>query len=376
MRYGHIVYPSALESLDSSGLTARIDKAVASHKVRILGFVSDTDVIEMIREIKDIYAHIPADERKKFQDNMQRAFASRKEHAWRTNRLGGVVATEDVEEEDFLAFGGWWSAQVLNPEEVFDYRKFGFDNISDFTGSVAAMINQKIHRDFNPGYKWAHKMSDGRVFQNEIGGDSNADMRIFRTDVTPYETIDPLGNRVSFRPEMNADKGVVAPYHSVEDSFLGAVMTWVDQAGISAPSLNEGLQDTIKWAHSLGQAGGNTAEHLFRGVDDLRLHMNYTTEKLPVLDENDHSERMSSFWLPSSGADHGYPMYVGNSGNFVLASENIRKPSDKKNIAVEFTPQEADHLVNGVLYQAAKGLGRTSSAQLLSMLERRLQDKR
>jgi len=129
-------------------------------------------------------------------------FKSPEEFFWRTNRFGEQVK-EAAELEDILGIVGWLPSQILKPEEIFNYQKFGFGNMTDFTGSVSALANNVLYRDSREGYKWESKTKDGKVFVSEITGDHNADLRIYRTDITPYETLDPVGNKVSFRPEMD-----------------------------------------------------------------------------------------------------------------------------------------------------------------------------
>ena len=41
---------------------------------------------------------------------------------------------------------------------------------------------------------------------------------------------------------------------------------------------------------------------------------------------------------------------------------------------MRFQPEDAEHLVRGLIYQSAKGLGRTSAKQLLAIMEYRFSD--
>ena len=62
-----------------------------------------------------------------------------------------------------------------------------------------------------------------------------------------------------------------------------------------------------------------------------------------------------------------------SKNNLVFAIEpREEEASPEKRVATRFMPKEADHLIKGLLYQSAKGLGRTSGAQLIAMLEYRV----
>lgn len=374
MRFRHIIYPEALERLNSSGISKRVKDASERYDITIMGSLIESEVVDLVNEMKErgIFTHLPDEVKGGFQTQMNGLFKSPEDYLWRTKRFDGTEATEKGDLEDVVGLVGWWSSQVLKPEEVFDYKKFGFNNLTDFTGSVSSLINNTLHRGFKEGYKWEFTTKDGRTFVNEITGDTNCDLRIHRTDITPYKTFDPFGNEVSFRPEMDADRFGAYPYHSVEDSLLAGVIKWIDQTGINAKSLENQARDTIRWAKSLGQRGGTCTEHFFGAPDSLRTRMAYNTGiPLPKLDANDRSEQTSSDGLVAS-SDYYYGLYIGSDNELAFVSEHRNKaPSPEKKVVLRFMPEEADYLVKGLLYQSAKGLGRTSAAQLISLLEYR-----
>ena len=149
-------------------------------------------------------------------------------------------------------------------------------------------------------------------------------------------------------------------------------LKWIEQCNIKSETLENKAQDVIKWAKSLGQRGGFTTEHFFGAPDDLvtRTSFNFGTE-LPRLDEKDRSEKESRYGLVVSQETY-CGIYADLENNLVFAYEPRSKisPPEKK-VELRFMPEEADHLVKGILYQSAMGLGRTSAAQLVAMLEYR-----
>ncbi len=50
----------------------------------------------------------------------------------------------------------------------------------------------------------------------------------------------------------------------------------------------------------------------------------------------------------------------------------MRNP--RKRISMRFQPEDAEHLVKGLIYQSAKGRGGTSARQLLAIMEYRFSE--
>lgn len=213
---------------------------------------------------------------------------------------------------------------------------------------------------------------EGRNLSSEITGDHNADLRIFRTDVTAYPTLDPLGNNASYRPRTRSDRAVIAPYHSTEDDFLVAVLEWINQGEISAKALENDAKETIEWIKSMGQRGGFTTEHFFGAPDDFRtISAFHFGEKIPKIGERSSGE-YSPYGMVAS-PETAYHFYTNQKKELVIATRRNSDTIEKEKISVlaSFASEEADHLVKGILYQAARGLGRTSAAQLVSILNYR-----
>ncbi|MEK6915287.1 MAG: hypothetical protein AABW89_01955 [Nanoarchaeota archaeon] len=369
MRYEYITYPEAISKLESSGIADRVNIAIKRGDLGSEGFLSDEDVVGIIRDmIKDgLFNEIPAWQRNLFQSKMNLAFKNKTDHPWKVKRANGLIVTEQTEVADFLAMTGYWSARVLNPKEMWGCEKFGFRNLTDFTGSVTALISNRLRNDFSRGgYRWQTQTLDGRVLDNQITGDVHADLRIFQTDVTPYETFDPLGNQVSYRPQFSSDESNVIAYHSTELSFLVSVIQWIEQHKIPSETLKDKAKDVIEWAKSLGQRGGHVAEHYFGDADrfDTKMAFCMGINPLPKI-EDSHARPLNSLATNSGGR---YDIYTDSREGlvFVYVHDNLR---GKREVRARFSPADADHLVRGILYQGAMGLGRTSARQLIDGLE-------
>lgn len=377
MRFKYLLYPEAREKLNSAGITARVEKAKEDYTIGIRGFVLDSEVPDMIVEMKNggFFKHFPQDQLAEFRHNANAVFQKRKNSHWTINRNEGAYS-EAVDIDDLLLLIGYDASLVLDPKEIWDFKKFGFSNVTDFAGSVGVLINEVIHRDtFRRGYLWQVRTPDNRVFDNEVTGDENCDMRVLQTDTTPYLTIDPLGNQVSFRPEISPDRRGIIAYHSTEGELLSIVLKYAEQIGIKPKSLTDNAKGTLEWAISLGQGGGTCAEH-FGGFDrDVRMFFTEWNIPLPRLDK-DNSATQNSFDGVVRNGGGVYMAYLDVDGNLVFAYEpKEQERIPKKNICALYYPDDVDHLIKGLLYQSAKGLGRTSCKQLVDILGYKMSDQ-
>ena len=76
-------------------------------------------------------------------------------------------------------------------------------------------------------------------------------------------------------------------------------------------------------------------------------------------------------------SEGSYGIYLTSKGELAFVYENFakRELNLKKNISVSFYPEEISHVIEGLLYQSAKGLGRTSVKQLIDIVEYRFSDE-
>ena len=369
-RFNWILYPEAKQKLEKSGLMRRIDNAVKSNRIGYTGYISDQYVAGNIKDMnKDrLFESIPEEERKKFKKALQDAWANKSKFYWSVKR-NGEDSKEDVESGDFLLLSGFRSSEILRKAELFDHKKFGFSSISELTGTTGAAIEIAIRKSVHDnGLKWETARPDGRIITSVMTGDHNADFRIYQNDITAYETIDPLGNKVSYRPEMAADRMIVAAYHSTEAQTLASFLKYIDQTGIKPKALENNAVDIIDWAKSLGQYGGTCAEH-FGGFDrpPLQFFVGWSIP-IPQLDEKYETKDRCLYNIYTLGGK-GYNFYISPQTALVITRHDANEGAVDVKGSVSFLPDEMDNAIKGLLYQSAKGLGRTSVKQLINILE-------
>lgn|SRR3989338_4074037 len=372
MRFEYIIYPSAEKQLDSSGLNDKIKQAHKEFKIYLTHHMIESEIVNIVKCMKRerMFDSMPMKERRDFSEKLNDVWKKRDSAGWIVDR-NGESDKEALDLQDFLLFIGWNASKILPKKDLFNYRKFGFSSLNEFTGTLGAAIENELH--YNPyhrGLKWVTSRPDGRVFENEISGDTNCDLRINQRDITPYETTDPFDVKVNYRPETDPDRRNIAAYRSNEGAFLTTILKYADQLQLNSQTLKDQAKDTIEWAKSLGQGGETCAEH-FGGFDQsARNFLINFYMPIPKLDSADSTSEHTLHGL-TTAVDGHYEIYIDKNDELVLAYVPLSENSPKKKIQASFLPQEVDHLVNGLLYQSAKGLGRTSVKQLIDILEYR-----
>ena len=265
---------------------------------------------------------------------------------------------------------------VLKPEEIWDHAKFGFSSPTELAAVVGAYLRKEsLSHPLREGYKWATRRDDGSEIITEVTGNGDSDLRIYQTDTTPYLTTDPFRDQIGMRPEMDADRHTIAAYHSTEATLMVAVMKYVEQQGIETEYQKDNSRQLIDWGRSLGQGGRTCAEH-FGGFDQepMMFFVEYGFP-IPQLNEANKSEEHPSFGLGTLMGGW-YGIYIAHNGDLILSYLTQEKMKDPvKQISARFLPGDAEHLVRGLIYQAAAGLGRTSARQLLDLLDYRYSAK-
>ncbi len=375
----YLLYPKAIEKIERSGIKARVEELEKSEDglPDINGFVYGGDIIRSTQYLQEqgYYNHLPSDFAVPYRRMMNEMVNTPENFGWKIQRHSGEII-EPCELEDLLLFSGDLASMVLKPEEIWDYARFGFSSASEFVTTVGAFVKEQSNRmdSFKNGYKWTRKRDDGSEIVTEVTGDGNADLRIYQTDIAAYPTHNPFGNPIEMRPEMKADRLAVAAYHSTEATLFIAVMKYIEQQDIAADYRKDDATKLIEWGRSLGQGGGTCAEHFGGFESNLGSFLREDDAQIPILDEANRTEQISNFLLPTQSGG-AYGVYVAHNGDLVLSyqKENyIQNPV--KPISARFLPEDAEHLVRGLIYQSAKGLGRTSASQLLELLEFRFSE--
>jgi hypothetical protein len=379
MRFHYNLYPAALEKLKASGIEERVQtlKATEDGLPYFGGFVTHGDIISSVRHLKEegFYKHFPEEFRTTFSEVITGMVNRPEAYSWTVKKPGGNVS-EPCDLADLQLFTGQVVSTLLTPEEIWDYSKFGFSSPQELVtvAGIYLMQQSSCLGSFKEGLKWTTQRADGSEMVTEINGSSDYDLRVHQTDIAPYPVIDPFGNAIELRPELNEDRNLIATHHSTEATMFVAVMRYIEQQGIETDYLKESAKQLIEWGSSFGQRGGACTEHLFDDSNDHETMMAFIgyEREIPTLNEENETDQHSQYWL-RMGANSAYGAYVGSNGDLVFSRQDDADAMRQhhKPITMRFLPSDAEPLLKGLVYQCAKGLGRTSAKKLFGMLEYR-----
>ncbi len=364
--FGQTIYPETMKKLESAGLVERIKKVKRGEDAPYFGgFVSDDDLQRMSFEMQKEGFYSPKnEEQKQVAKKLQRLLMNMGEEHWRVHRHEGLVKGK-VETEDVQNLMGQPASFVLSPKEMWDYNKFGFDSVSDFVGSVSLLMC-KGGLTFRGGYQWETNSPDGKVITNQITGSEHGDLRMLQTDITPYDTVNPLGDKSGYRPEMSEDQRGVSGYHSVEGHALIAVLKYIEQLGLDREFLKDAKKITERAIEDSEGVPGVAATSSFSEGDLERppmVEFSLFHHPIPQLNE-DYTVGGPSDYNVFTEFRGIYDIFVGPNRELVFSREKdketrFEKVKRKREVSAIYLPTEAEHLVRGLFYQSAASLGRT-----------------
>src|SRR3989344_44920 len=366
MRFNYTLYPESKQKLISASLVDKIKDKKEKHELPYTGYTSKSDIHEIVKGMQDegYFNTLPKDERKELMESLEYNFKNQDENPLKIESRGKIISQE-TECEDFYFMTGWLASCIMSPEEIWKYQEHGFSSINNFVGSIGAVIWNQTHGNHRKGYEWTFQWN-GRTFVSNITGDMNLDLRIYKTDITPDKTYDPMGKIVSYRPELEEDKQLVSPYHSEEPNFLIGVMKYVEQLNLKSAMLENKAQPLIDYTKSLGRRIGAAAECFGGYGANPMILMAHFDLPMPQLDENYMTNHPSIYNLHIS-SESSFGMFIGPN-NELLFSRNTDCET-KKIIDMQFQPDEVDHLLKGICFQSCQGLGRTVPKTLIEILE-------
>ena len=378
MRSKWILYPNAKKKLEESGILRRIEQI--SGNAFISGAVYEDDIIYYAKEIQksgalDKIPKLEADKFKSSLNNAFKAFFDGEVPKWLIRR-NNIFEETRMEIEDFLLLSGGiaFTHKLLSDDELFDYKKFGFNNVFEFTGIVGSAlmntIREKTEIYIPGGLDWTTERSNCRTITSRIGGSMHYDLFISQVDITAYETKDPFGNSVSYRPDMYTDHMNLSTIHSTEPDFLVVILQYAEQMGIMQKIVESGAKEFIAFAKSLGQRGGATTEHLMGYIETPEYIFSKTLLiPIPKLENNkNYANIYSPYTFQSYGtADNAYyAAYIGTENEL-----RIQLLPTSQRECISFIPDDIDKILKGLIYQCAMGIGRTSAKQIINMLKYR-----
>jgi len=375
MRFNFTIYPEALTKLRESNLEQRFLEASGREDFPYVnGNVFDDELRGGTNDLKEkgYFKTIPSEFKEDYKIRIETLYknllSDENKFYWIIKKPEGEVK-EISDNFDLDLLSGWIASLMLGPDELWDFRKFGFSSIFEFLGTFGALIKNGKERTYKQGYKWKSEFK-GQSFVTEVTGSEHGDFRLFRTDITPYETLDPLGNKVNYRPQLRSDQKSISGYHSVEIDFFATILKYIEQENIKSEILKDKgiafLEEVKQWNACLGpfaDAGMG---------DSTRISFLMFDQPIVRLDENNSvigDQTFSTKGIVTNFEEH-YHIYVNNEGNLVFCREGDKDLGNRvKRPFVTIPSGEIDHLIRGLFVQASNGLGRTSLKQLVDILE-------
>lgn len=398
-----VLKKEALEKLEKTGLRSRIENAVKGH-LDIYGYrgIIYEDEIPILRDEmkeKGIFAGCDTEKLSSYKNSINKFVKDFKngrtiEEVIKGQKSkikeGKILSTDDLEIvtikphwivnrpegparryaslEDFIVFSGYLASHILTPEEFWDHEKFGFESVSDFHGAIAAYLQE--FDDSYHGYRKGYTQESEDHKHIQVTADMHGDLRIYRTDRTPYGSIDPLGNNISYRPIVDEDEEQVIAYHSTEAPLLAAIVKYVAQEGIDSELLKDGAKEFLEEVSGWSEYRGNFAE-AFGSSGNHREHYWHLDIPIPQLDDKGVVGWTSTYVVHTEYGS-AYGLYVAPDNSLVFAyednSEQMGRYIRKVVPALVVPPDEIDYLIRGLFVQTSKGLGRTHLNELVDGL--------
>ncbi len=373
MRHEYIIYPLLEKRLQETSLQERIDRLMKKHEgPGPIGFLYADEFPGYIEEMdeKGYFKTLPAAERKRFMDESNAFFKKPESYQWIIERPDGQK-TEKAELEDLLLTLGWYSTFILSPDEIWDYKRFGFSSITEFTGSVGAAIRHEESKSIDDGLRWRTQFPNGKIMLNEIAGNSHYDLYISQDDITPYKTTDPFGNEVHYRPRFSSDRKGIAGGHSVEDTLLVSILKYVHQQKIPSKLLENDAKLLLDWAKTMPQRGGATTEHIFNSGSNVKMAFIGFEYPIFSLDHNFMTDMPALDGISSGGGEGHHGMFVGPNKELIFSRSKepyIKGVRTKRDVSAIYLPSEIDEFIKSLFYQCAHGLGRTPMRNLMPII--------
>ena len=362
MRFNYTVYPSALEKIKQYGLDEKAEKVIEACKVPFIGIIDKDCIWDIVNDMKidGLFRNFPSNEREMFFAKANSLFCGIEDYSWTLE--SDPVRAEKAEFSDLCFILGYFASVLLDADELWDYKKFGFGNLTDLVGSTGAFLWSKNNKP-DSGKPWtsSHK---GKVFSSCVTGDCNLDLVISRIDKTPYTVIDPFGSEVSYHPEFDNDREIVYSYHSQEKALLIALMKYAENFSIPSAMLVDKGRSIIDYAMSKGQRLGAASE-CFGNYDSPLFYLSRLPYPLGVLGKD-----KTSHFIAAQG-DGQYGIYVSEEEELVFQLET----KNYKKVAARFQKDEFDDFLISLFNQAIEGRGRTPANELVDIVRYRHSDE-
>jgi len=244
MRFRYIISPELIDKLAPLELDKRVKSLnVEDRELPYPNIMFERDLKEWADDFKeDGYLDtLPSDLKKEFIDKMNAVVYPSGQMPWIIKTGKGTVKSR-FELDDVIVLSGIYASFVLSPDELWKGEEFGFESPFVFAGSVGAVLWNIRHGKSGRGYEWCSPHPDGKILENIFAEDMHYDFRLIQKDITSYNTKDPLGHYVMFRPELDTRRGIFGSDQS-EPYFLALLLRYGRDANLDRSVLdNEGRE--------------------------------------------------------------------------------------------------------------------------------------
>jgi hypothetical protein len=342
---------------------SHVDERFADATKREISFAGlfsctyDSDLKVILRDFKtdEFYSKIDTEERDALHDTLRSRIRS--PGLWQATK-SGVVYKKDATLNDLAMLAGLHASFIMRPDDVPRYKEFGSSSLAEFFGIIGAYIREKTKSTFYKSLPWTFE-SDGKIWLNEIEGDTNLDLNLRRTDIQFYDTMNPLGEPINYKPIFSEDWGHADGYQYGEVPVLGTILKYAHHTNIESKLLRDNAKGLLEW----------TSEQLCKKIDESSEP--HTTVEItsslaafnlaPVrLDEHNHI-------MPGASMNAGRAEAAISSKNeLAIGHSNFKESSFSVSIA--YNPAEIDDLLKGLFYHTMFGSSRTDITELIDMV--------
>lgn len=355
----YILYSEAQKKIDNSNIPKLYGKAKKEYNLPQLGLVSDDSYPEMMHEMKQegFFEKHPEMEKQ-----LKKAAKNYHELKWRTKRED-KIKEEDTEDEEFAVTSGYFGSYIISPSELDNYRKYGFSSPLEFL-VLAGAYAQNNEFTLYKGYEWKALHSDKRIFTNMVSGNMHADMAIIQTNITPYETTDPFGNKALYRPAyFNSDMSFIQAYHSTEISLLTKILRHVEHSDTNPDNFKKKLPEILRWLSQFSE--GNPIATSSIDCETYGPQGDFIALKDPLPDISEQGNLMGENMLPAMDREP-YFVFTNKEKELLIAT---KEDKDELKIKARFLLGEMEDLTKSLLYQSLRCIGRTHISILVRCLE-------
>lgn len=377
MHYSYILYPEAKQRLKQAGIPERV-KEIMKEKNYIDSFESIEESIEDYFE--DMKERGFFDEKIDFVEGFLSHYYSRNEKfkmfseemmglnpMWKVITPKKTIFEKFEFREDIPLICGYYASLILTPEEFWNPKQYGFTNLPDLWGSIGTLVAEnKILID--ESYKWDSIEGD-KNFITEVTGSIHGDLRIIRTETTPYKTLDPTNSSVSYRPEVITAEQFVAAYHSVEPILFTNIFRWADEANFTL----EALKNPKKYLEQFVNSKKYLGPFADAGCNGLYSLGNYFIENgypMPRLDSNNLiiNKNIPGILVCENEGFYRICLDPNDRLCFIYENKELERRENSNIISLAIPKEEANELVFSLFEQTRNGLGRTSFSQMEKIL--------